>query len=206
MSRTMRTIVLATALISVLTGMAASADAVTWHNSGDTSITATGGPGTLSSTGVTASCPSESGSGSANPTPAVGAVWTAAVGTISFNNCLLAGISTDVECSYALTAQSQTGSTVSGTLDITCGVYQFNTKICHAGGTVQGTYFNPVPPSTFARVTSITGGNVTIGNGPTGSCPLGNGDRLHISETTITATNATGGPAPHLGPIITRTA
>jgi len=195
MSRIMRFAVLVASLMSLFAVMSSTAGAVTWHNSGSTTFTATAGAGTLSSTGASLACTSASGTGTA-PASTVGVTYSVS-GTATFSGCTLSGISTGVDCGYTLTGTSQSGSVTSGTVDVTCGVYQFGTKLCHIGGSVSGTYTNPV--SGVGVLNLATGGNLILSNGPTGTCPLGNGDRGHLSALAFRTTSAN-------PPIITRTA
>jgi hypothetical protein len=193
MSRAMRFGVLTASLFAA---MSSTAGAVTWHNSGSTAFTATAGAVTLSSTGANLSCSSATATGTA-PAMTVGAVYSVS-GTATFNTCLLSGITTGVDCGYTLTGTTQSGSVTSGPVDVTCGVYQFGTKLCHLEGTVSATYSNPV--SGVGVLIWATGGNVVATDAsPMVHCPLGNGDRGHLSLWTFRTTSAS-------PPVITRTA
>jgi hypothetical protein len=196
MSRFMRAAVLVTGLMSLFGVMSATAGAVTWHNTGSTAFTVTAGARTLSSTGANFTCTGATATGDAPTGSAVGVTYTVR-GTLTYNGCSLSGITTAIECGYAFTGTSQSGSVTSGALDVTCSWYQFGSKLCHEGGSVTATYTNPV--SGVGTLTLVTGGNLIVTNGPTGSCPLGNGDRAHLSELTFRTTSAS-------PPVITRTA
>jgi len=78
MSKSARLVVLIVSLLAVL---APSAHAVTWHNSGDTTFTATTilpGFGTLSATGINMVCANHNITGTTGAAPFVGSTWTAA--------------------------------------------------------------------------------------------------------------------------------
>jgi hypothetical protein len=192
-----RLAVLAVGMLSLCGGLASSAGAVTWDNSGSTTVTATAGAVTLSSTGTTLSCAGSTATATA-PNNVVGPVY-ASSGTATFNGCLLSGIATGVDCGFTQTATSQDGtgmgSRVTGSIDITCGVYQFGTKICHLEGTASGGtgYVNNTPgvlngPTTILRLT----------NGSSGTCPMGSNDNGDVTPQVYTVTSAN-------SPTITRT-
>ena len=197
MSRMTRLAVLALGLVSVLGTLSASAGAVTWDNSGGTAFTATAGAGTLSSTGASLGCLSATGTGTA-PVSTVGAFYSVS-GTATFNSCVLSGITTSVACGYTLTGTAQDGtgmgSVITGSVDVTCDVTQFSTKLCHIEGSTSGTYTNNVP----GVLTIATSNTLTLTNGGAGTCPLGNGDKGHLTHLTFTTTSAN-------PPTITRTA
>ncbi len=190
-----RLALLVVGLASLLGIASATAGAVTWHNSGSTAFTATAGSRTLSSTGAALNCASATATGTA-PALTSGATY-AVSGTATLAGCSLAGVATLTECSYTFTATSQSASVTSGTVDLTCGWYQFNSKLCHTGGTVSATYTNP--SSGVGVLALATGGSIVTSNGTSGTCPLGNGDRAHLSAMTFRTTSAN-------PPVITRTA
>jgi hypothetical protein len=203
MSKLARFVVLVTALTSLFAVLSSTAGAVTWHNTGNTSFTATAGPGTLSATAASLSCTSADASGTA-PASFVGATYVV-TGTIGFTGCTISGSATNVECSYKLTGISQpTPGITTGGADVTCGVYLIGQEICHISGSVHGHYVNPNPP-TAGRLTVTAGLGLRLSNGPTGSCPLGNGDAGSLTHLAFNVTSGTGGTGT-LGPIITRTA
>jgi hypothetical protein len=189
MSKISRLAVLVVGLVSLFGILSASAGAVTWHNMGSTTFTATAGAGTLSSTGASLGCVTATGTGTA-PVLTVGNVYNVS-GTATFNNCVLSGIATGVDCAYTLTGNNLDGgnvmgSVVTGSVDVTCGVYQFGTKICHISGSTGGTYTNNVP----GVLTIAASSSLITSNGPTGSCPLGNGDAGALTHLTFTTTSA----------------
>jgi hypothetical protein len=192
MSKIARFAVLVASLMSLFAVMSSTAGAVTWHNSGSTAFTATAGAGTLSSTGASLGCVSATGTGTA-PTLTVGNVYSVS-GTATFNTCTLSGIATGVDCGYTLTGSSQTSGVTSGSVDVTCGVYQFGTKLCHIAGSTAGTYTNSTSTLTIAASSTLT-----TTNGPTGTCPLGNGDKGSLTHLSFKVTSAS-------PPVITRTA
>jgi hypothetical protein len=165
---------------------------------GATTFTATAGAGTLSSTGASLGCQTADATGDA-PITTVNNVYSVH-GTVTFTTCVLSGISTHVDCSYTLTGAALDGgnvmgSVVTGNVDVTCDVSQFGTKLCHIEGSTPGTYTNSTP----GVLTVATSNTLTTTNGPVGSCPLGNGDKGHLTNLTFTTTSAN-------PPTITRTA
>ena len=115
MSRILRVVVLTAALLAATT---ASASAVTWHNSGDTSFTAAGGATTLHFGGVHMPCTGATVTGTTGTSPFTGTTWTAATGTLEYGHCTLAGQKFTVDCAIAETLSSQTGGVSSGTLHL----------------------------------------------------------------------------------------
>jgi hypothetical protein len=208
MNRSTRLIVLATALMSLFAITASTAGAVTWHNSGDTSFTATGGPTTLSGTGVNIACTSSDVTGTTGTSPFVGAIWTAATGSAQFTGCTMAGVSATVTCNYSGTATSWGAgppAVTSGSVDVFCTSIQGGNPVCVTEGQTAGTYHNP-NGVTNGRGTLPASATVKATNGPGGACPLGNGDNMSLTAMTLTLTAASGGPSsPHQGPILTRT-
>jgi hypothetical protein len=208
MSKLMRITVLVVSLMSLLGVMSSSAGAVTWTNDGDTSFTATGGPGTLSGGGLSLVCSSAHATGMTGTAPFAGTIWDAATGEATFNNCSIAGISTAVNCTYTLTAQTWSAgppAVTSGNIDATCNVTQGGTKICHVEGQTAGHYTNPTATSFGTLV--LTESNTLKTTNATGSCPLGNNTNVTLSQQDFKLENAAGGPGPlHTGPIITRDA
>jgi hypothetical protein len=198
MSKITRLAVLVVGLMSLFGIMSATAGAVTWHNTGATTFTATSGAGTLSSTSAALNCGNATGTGTAAAL-FVGTTY-AVSGTATFGSCFLSGITTTVDCGFTLTGTSQPVTRVSttGSVDVTCDVSQFGTKLCHIEGSVHGTYTRTAGAGDGV-LTLSTGGSLNTTNPPSGSCPLGNGDRAHLSELTFTTTSAN-------PPVIHRTA
>jgi hypothetical protein len=197
MSKLSRLAVLVVGLMSLFGVLSSSAGAVTWDNSGSTAFTATSGAGTLSATGASLSCSGATASGTA-PDSTVGVIYSVS-GTATFDGCRLSNIVTTVDCGYTLTGATQDGagmgSTITGTVDVTCDIAQFNTKLCHIEGSLPGSYVNNTP-GVLNIGTNASG--LTLTNGPAGSCPLGNGDTGHLTALTFVVTSAG-------SPTITRT-
>lgn len=173
MSRISRLVVLVTALTSLFGVSTSTAGAVTWTNDGVTAFTATGGVGTLTATGVTFfACVGADASGSA-PASATTATYSIS-GTISYTGCFVAGTVSTIDCGYTLTATTVAQPLVSGSLDLTCGVYFSGTKLCHIGGNVPATYTNEVGTlhvSTAPNTLRVTGAN----------CVSGSNDLAHLT-------------------------
>jgi hypothetical protein len=208
MRKTVRAIVLTTALLASTLAAASSASAVTWHSLGDTAFTATGGTVDFTVTGSPPipyeHCYSSTTTGTLNA-PEATPVWRAMTMTTAMFCGFLVGQTLRNECSSTFTAHNQTGVTIIGVLDTTCGFYQGVTKVCDFNGQIDVTYTNPVPPSTFGKLTLPTPGTMRTGAGC--SPFFGSNEPMWLSHQTYTITTATGGPsAPHLGPVIIRTA
>ncbi len=203
MRKIARLVVLVTASLAA---MSATASAVTWLNTGNTAYTASIGPGTLSATGVSFVCSSGTMTATVASGPFVGIVWAAETGTATFASSVC-GSNVGVDCAFTVTANNWTAlapAVTHAVVDTTCSVYSFGTKVCHIAGTINSIATNPTNP-TAGTVTSQTGGNLITTNAPTGTCPLGNGDRTHLSVMRATITNGTGGSG-NLGPNLIRTA
>jgi hypothetical protein len=202
MSRIIRVVVLATALISAMAAMASSAGAVTWHNSGNTAFTAAGVAGSLSVTGaVGLSCTGASATGIAGTT-STAATWKAVHGTVLFSGCVSGGVPSPTHCTYDLTATTQPSFTT-GVADVACAVYQFNSKVCDITGQVHGTYTNP-SGATGGKLALLAPGALRTG----AACAAGIGgpnEPATLTSQTFTVTTGSGGTGT-LGPIITRTA
>jgi hypothetical protein len=188
------------ALLSLFAVGAASAGAVTWSNIGDTTFTATGGPTTITSTGVQVSCLGSDVTGSFNTSPFVGAAWTAATGGAVFTGGTMAGSTASVTCTFTVTATAWTSGVTSGGMDGRCTSVVAGTLLCTTHGQLPGTYTNPIGTTT-GRATLVPSTTLRA-TGP--NCTLGSNDLVTLTLTTFGITNATGGPTPHAGPIITR--
>jgi hypothetical protein len=200
MSKIARFTVLMVGLSSLFAVLSSTAGAVTWHNRGDTTFTATGGTGTLSSTGVTLGCPGADGSGTVPATPLVAGTLQIA-GTVTFTGCTLSGQSIGLDCGYAFTVTTQPSVGVSsGAVDVTCGVYLAGLKICHISGASTATYTNP-SGATAGTFVMGTNNNLAFSNGSVGTCPAGNGDKGHLTALTFRISDS----VLPLGPVITRT-
>jgi len=192
-------------LAAALLSFAASADAVTWHNTGDTAFSMTGGSMAFTSTAVTLGCTGGDSAGTAPAGSFVGATLSMTF-TTTYTGCIISGAPWPWECSRTFTATSQPAAgQTNGQLDTTCRVYAGSTLICHVEGTVPATYLNPVPPSTPGRFTLPTSTTLKFTQGAVGNCPMGNNDLMHMTQSTFTVSAGTGGPTPHFGPYITRT-
>jgi len=192
MSRIARIVVLVTALTSLFAMMSATAGAVTWHNTGSTTVHATGGAGTLSVGANNLACSASTASATA-PASSVGTTYSVP-GTVTFSPCLLAGQNTFVHCGFTLTGTSFASGVTTGVADVTCDVRLTASpavKLCHIEGTSPGQYINP--GATPGRVTLLTSGNgLTVTNGSS-PCTLGTGAG-HLSEQTLTVTSVAGSP------------
>jgi hypothetical protein len=200
MSRISRFVVLLTALASVTGVMSATAGAVTWDVTGSGSFAATSGPGTLSSTGVNLACASGSATGTYAAGSIPGSTYSGVSGSVTFNQCFLAGQAAGVSCTYRLTGTTEivTKSVTTGNADVTCGVTLAGTKLCHISGSPHAIYTSPTGATT-GRLT-ITSSPLTIGNASPNVCPAGAND-TNASLTELTFNVTTGG-----GPVLHRTA
>jgi hypothetical protein len=203
MGKFARCIVLVAALLSSFAALSSVASAVTWHNTGDSAFTATGGAGTLSSTAVTLGCAGSDASGTVPATPFVGTTL-AIQGTINFTGCTLSGQSTGFSCSFTLTGtawDSGTPAVTTGSLDATCDITLVGFNICHIDASVSAKFQNAIMTNP-SKLLTLTAG-VTMTRGSSGlSCPLGEGDSGHWTPLIFTAVDT----VQPLGPVITRTA
>ena len=194
MSRITRAAVLTAALFSSLAAMTSSAAAVTWSSDGDTAFTATSGPFTFSTSSVALSCTSGHETGTMNAST-MAATWAAVTnGTALFNGCPVAGVSTPWHCAYTVTLTSGVvGGVSSSVLDMTCGIYQFNTKVCEVGGPLTGSYTNPSGAGA-GKIATNTGGHLRAGAGCANFLG-GPNVSFHLSPMTWTVVSgATKGP------------
>lgn len=201
-----RVVVVLAGLASLL-AMASSAGAVTWHNTGDTAFTAiNSSSNTLSVTGVNQVCTGTSSTGTAAAGSIAGTTYVGINMTTTFTGCSLSGSPIAWECTERFTTTSQVSTTFPGTLDTRCEMSQFNTVLCVIEGQTAVTYHNPVAPSIGGRFTFTHSSTLRTTDGSGGSCPYGTGEPLTLPGHTRTITAGTGGPSPHLGPVLTRTA
>ena len=129
-------------------------------------------------------------------------------GTITFTNCKLAAlIETSVSCSYGLTPQAFTGTSVTdGIADMHCTVALQTspfTGLCTITGTTPGAYHNPNSP-TKGQLTLLSSPSLTVHNVSGSSCsafgvPAGGSRFGDLTPQTINITNGT---PTTLGPII----
>ena len=202
MSKITRIVVLATALTSLFGVLSATAGAITWHNTGNTAFTAHGGAMTLSSTGGPLTCVTSTTTGSA-PAAVVGATYTATA-TVTFDGCRLLSLNAHMHCHVGLTGTTFSAGVTSGSADVTCSVYQAGVNVCHIFGSTAVSYTNP-NGATAGRISIPVANTLVTSNPASGTCPLGNGERVSLTAQTITVTSGTGGSGT-LGPIINRTA
>jgi hypothetical protein len=191
-----------TGLMSFFGVMTSTASAVTWHNTGSTSFTATAGPNTFTFGSSTLSCAGGQVTGTVPGGSTVGAVYSVS-GTAIDSGCTFAGQTMYVHCNFTLTAFSQSGSVTAGNTVETCvlKLTASNQALCVLTGPVSGTYTNPIG-ATPGRATLFASNTLTVSNPPGGgSCPAGTGP---ASVTHKTGTVSSGTPTP-FGPIITRT-
>ena len=201
MSRITRVVVLVTALMSLFAVLSSAAGATGWDNSGSTSFTATGGPGTLS-VGANALTCADSGTTGTSPTSS--ATGDLVTGTATFTGCTLGGVPAHMSCTYTLTATGQAGGVTSVTIDATCDAFVFASAACHVRGTTHGTYTNPVGTTKGKLTLAHSSGTLTVFNAPGATCLLGNNVGATLTAQTLTITTALGGTGT-LGPVITRT-
>lgn len=197
---------MATALlvaVGLMSVAASAAGAITWHNTGDTAFTATGGPIVMSIGGNVISCTGSTMTGTTGAAPFVGAAWTAATGTLTGTPCSQAGTNYRLDCTYQLTAATQLNpADTVGTTHLNCvwGLLS-GTNLCRIQGTTPFTYLNPSAPAKGRFTLPTSNSGLTMSN--ITSCIWGTGT-VHLQHTAITVTNGTGGGGN--GPIITRTA
>lgn len=201
MSWTMKVITAALATIALVSLSASAAEAVTWHNSGSTAFTATGGAWALSIGGNHIACQALSGVGTATTGPFVGNGWAAVTGTFTGAPCLVGGTNYALECAYKFTAVTTSGSTTLGATDLTCywGLTA-GPRLCHIGGTLATSYTNPSGSAT-GRFTFPTSNSLTVTN--LTSCIWGTGT-AEVEHFGLTVTQGTGGSGTG-GPVIIRT-
>jgi len=210
MSRITRWAVLAAMLASLFAMLSSSAGAVTWHNSGDTAFTASGGASTMTVTAVNLACTGSNQTGTSPSASFVGNTYMMASGTVTYTGCTLSGVATTSVCDFLL----YTAATSPPPWDLAlligwavCRIYQFGVEICRVEGQTTGGYNNPVNPSTFGKITISSSTALRTTNGSGATCPLGAGEPLALTAQTWTISSAGGGATtPHLGPRITRTA
>jgi hypothetical protein len=197
MSRITRSVVLVTAMLSSLGAFAASSGAVTWDTNGAATFHATGGASTFSidqppptAGGTLLFCTLTTASMTVTPTT-VGVAFTALRGT-STTACTVTGNPYTVHCDFALTAQSWTAGTTSGTLDQTCSLNPGGVFGCSFPAVGSADYVNPVGGTT-GRLT------LTTWSGPVPPC-------LTTAIGTFTMTEQTWRVTGGGGPVITRTA
>jgi hypothetical protein len=212
--------VLVAALASLFAVLSSTAGAVTWDNSGSTSFTATGGPGTLAVTGSggtnNLTCLNSTAVGTA-PADLTGPTYLI-TGTVVFGGpCKITGVNSYVDCSYTLTGASSSWGMTSGPLDVTCRAgFVGAAAICHISGTAYAEYYNPytlvqgggTTLSAFGGFKVYGFGALTVtGETSSTSCSSLLGSSIvgagHLTTQTLIIS---GGSPTHLGPVINRTA
>ncbi|WP_445148215.1 hypothetical protein [Baekduia sp. Peel2402] len=198
MSKIARVVVLVTALTSLFAVMTPAAGAVTWTNTGSTTVHATGVGGTLSVGANSLACTGSTASATA-PAHSAAAVYSV-VGTVTFSPCtLIAGQAAFAHCGFTLTGatwDTGTPARTTGVADVTCDlrlVASPSAKLCHIEGTAPSQYIDPsgANPGRLTLTTNGTGLTVTHASGT--SCLLGTGTG-HLSEQTLVVTTVPGSP------------
>jgi hypothetical protein len=198
MSRISQFSVLVTTLVSVVAVVSSTAAAATWHNTGNTAYTATGGASTLSSAGSSIRCTSVDVTG-ASFAPSTTAIDLATL-TATFTSCAVDSVlPAHMHCRVTFTGVLQDPSgTVTGTGDVHCAVTITGASPCTVTGSVGGSYTNPGAGAT-GRLHILHSAALTVSGN---TCPLpGSGT---LTAQTWAVTNGTGGTGA-LGPIFTRT-
>jgi hypothetical protein len=199
MSRISRVVVLVAALMSMFGVLSSTAGAVTWDVSGPEVFTAHGGPGSLSGAGKTLSFTGATATAAVTATMFTGATFPVIHGGIVLSGATIAGTPYAVSCTYGFTATGQTGTTVSGTLDLIapngCDATVGGVPSCRIEGTTPGIYHNP-EAGAEARLT-LPASSTLVTTNSTSACPLGNGTTVSLTALSFTVTGA--------GPTITRT-
>jgi hypothetical protein len=202
--RVMCFVVLVVAFTAALATLASAAGATTWHNTGSTAFTATGGPGTLSIGASNLTCGGSTATGTA-PGGTIAGTAFPFTGTAVFTPCTI-GISGNwyVHCQYVVAGVTQpVAGQTAGAASVTCDT-RFDTSpfpdVCHIRGTTPVTYVNP-SGTTPGRLTLSGSTSLVVTNGSTASCPIGNG----TATLTEQALRVTSGSPTTLGPVLTRT-
>jgi hypothetical protein len=195
MNRLTRIVLLITALTSLLAAMSSTAGAVTWTNTGNTAVHATGAGGGLHLGSNTFSCTSSTATGTA-PADQTSAVYSV-TGTLTFSPCSLVGQNSTIHCNYILTGVTHTGGALGGVTgvnaDVTCDLRlaATGTGLCHISGSTAGHYVNPVAAGGTGRLTLTTTNTLVVSNFGTTSCPLGTGNATLTHQALTTTVGAT---------------
>jgi hypothetical protein len=207
MSKILRLAVMLSALTSAAAAMASAAGAVTWHNTGDTAFTASGGAvATFSVTGVSLRCTGTDMTGTSPSASATGPSYTVANGTLTFTSCTLSGLPSTLDCAYSVAlGTAPVNHVFSGALDLTCEVSMVGMDVCRVEGSTPATYRNP-ETGLAAQLTLPTSTTLRTTDGADLACPLTPGEPLHLVSQPFLITSATGGSmSPHTGPTVVRT-
>jgi hypothetical protein len=194
MNRLTRIVLLITALTSLLAAMSSTAGAVTWTNTGNTAVHATGVGGGLHLGGNTFSCTGATATGTA-PADVTGAVYSV-TGTLTFSPCSLVGQSTTIHCNYTLTGVTHTGGALGGVTgivaDVTCDIrLTVGIGLCHISGSTPGHYVNPAAAGGTGRLTLTTSTTLVVSNFGSTNCPLGTGPGTLTHQALTTTVGAT---------------
>jgi hypothetical protein len=202
MARITRLTVMFAALAASLGALTSPAGAVTWHNTGNTAFTATGGPVTFSVGANNLACSAVSATGAA-PGGMIASTVYPISGTLTMSPCTLAGQSWYRHCNYTFTGTSFAAGVTTGSMDMTCVSHLIpsNVGLCHFEGSAPASYTNP-SGSARGKFTFSTSSTLTVTNSA-GTCPLGTGS-VTMTEHTVTITNASGGVGS-AGPVLNRT-
>lgn len=210
MSKVARLVVLVAAVASLCGAVSASAEAVTWHNSGATAFTASSGANTLTFThadGTNSPLPCAGGGTTTGDAPvgSFSAGYTI-TGTFTLTPCVLFMGRFFVHCNFQMTAAAYTAGSpavTSGPVDLTCTVKDdkvANVTYCHLEGALPAHYVNPVG-ATPGRLTFTAGSTVRGTHTSGASCFwLINETSAPVDwfDETMTLSSAT-------GPVLTRT-
>jgi hypothetical protein len=108
-----------------------------------------------------------------------------------------------VTCTFTVTATSWVAGppgVTSGGMDGRCTSLVNGTLLCTTHGQLPGTYTNPTGATTGRATLQPSASLRATGT----NCTLGTNDLVTLTLTSFGITNASGGPAPHAGPILTR--
>jgi hypothetical protein len=178
MNRLTRIVLLITALTSLVTVASSPAGAVTWTNTGNTAVHATGAAGTLHVGANSLSCTGATATGTA---PAGGGSTYAVTGTATISPCSVVGQSMFYACTYTFTALTHTGGVfggvTGGTAHVTCDLRLTGggTGLCHISGSTPGRYVNPSAAGGTGRLTLTTSSTLVVSNFGSTACFLGTG-------------------------------
>lgn len=194
MSKITRVAVLAVSLMSLFAVLSPTAGAVTWTNTGSTSVHATSGSGTLHVGSNSLSC------SAATATATAAADFTGTTysvpGTLAFSPCQLAGQSTYIHCGFTLTGAAFASGVTTGVADVTCvsRLTATNTALCHIEGGTVFHYINPTSATnTPGKITLTTSSTLTVTHSSGTSCLLGTG-LATLTEQTFGVTSVAGSP------------
>ena len=200
MSRIARLAACVAALMSLFAALSSTAGAVTWHNTGSTSYTATGGPITISRGSVSLSCSGSTATGT-YPGGSIVAPDVTYIQTVYYSPCTLSGQNAALHCVLGRTGYAFMVGIQILLLNRFCEtvLVATGTKLCVMKGTSNGSYTNP-SGATHGRFTDNATAALTVTNS-VNPCPLGTGSGSMTHETLT----VTGGSPSWFGPVIDRT-